>query len=29
VLARTWPVGSTVLWVAVLLCVTLVFYYIE
>lgn len=28
-LARTWPVGSTVLWVAVLLCVTLVFYYIE
>jgi multicomponent Na+:H+ antiporter subunit D len=29
VLARTWPVGSTVLWVAVLLCVTLVFYYVE
>jgi multicomponent Na+:H+ antiporter subunit D len=28
-LARTWPVGSTVLWVAVLLCVTLVFYYVE
>ncbi len=28
-LARTWPVGSTVLWVAVILCVTLVFYYIE
>jgi multicomponent Na+:H+ antiporter subunit D len=28
-LARTWPVGSTVLWVAVLLCVTLVFYYID
>ncbi len=29
VLARTWPVGSTVLWVAVLLCVTLLFYYFE
>jgi multicomponent Na+:H+ antiporter subunit D len=28
-LARTWPVGSTVLWVAVLLCITLVFYYVE
>lgn len=28
-LARTWPVGSTVLWVAILLCATLVFYYIE
>jgi multicomponent Na+:H+ antiporter subunit D len=28
-LARTWPVGSTVLWVAVLLCVTLVFFYVE
>lgn len=28
-LARTWPVGSTVLWVAVLLCLMLVFYYIE
>jgi multicomponent Na+:H+ antiporter subunit D len=28
-LARTWPVGSTVLWVAILLCVTLVFYYVE
>ena len=28
-LARTWPVGSTVLWVAVLLCVMLVFYYVE
>lgn len=28
-LGRTWPVGSTVLWVAVLLCVTLVFYYVE
>lgn len=28
-LARTWPVGSTVLWVAILLCVTLVFYYFE
>ena len=27
-LARTWPVGSTVLWVAVLLCVMLILYYI-
>ena len=27
-LARTWPTGSTVLWVAVLLCVTLIFYYV-
>jgi multicomponent Na+:H+ antiporter subunit D len=27
-LARTWPTGSTVLWVAVLLCVTLLFYYV-
>ncbi|MEE8084176.1 MAG: Na(+)/H(+) antiporter subunit D, partial [Alphaproteobacteria bacterium] len=27
-LARTWPTGSTVLWVAVLLCVTLFFYYV-
>ena len=28
-LARTWPTGSTVLWVAVLLCVMLIFYYVE
>jgi multicomponent Na+:H+ antiporter subunit D len=27
-LARTWPTGSTVLWVAILLCVTLIFYYV-
>jgi len=27
-LARTWPTGSTVLWVAVLLCVTLFLYYV-
>jgi multicomponent Na+:H+ antiporter subunit D len=27
-LARTWPTGSTVLWVAVLLCATLFFYYV-
>jgi len=27
-LARTWPTGSTVLWVAVLLCATLFFYYL-
>lgn len=27
-LARTWPAGSMVLWVAVILCVTLIFYYI-
>ncbi|MDX1484736.1 MAG: Na(+)/H(+) antiporter subunit D [Alphaproteobacteria bacterium] len=27
-LARTWPAGSTVLWVAILLCVTLIFYYV-
>ncbi len=28
-LARTWPAGSMVLWVAVLLCVSLIFYYVE
>jgi multicomponent Na+:H+ antiporter subunit D len=27
-LARTWPTGSTVLWVAILLCVTLFLYYV-
>jgi multicomponent Na+:H+ antiporter subunit D len=27
-LARTWPTGSTVLWVALLLCVTLFLYYV-
>jgi multicomponent Na+:H+ antiporter subunit D len=28
-LARTWPAGSMVLWVAVLLCITLIFSYVE
>lgn len=28
-LARTWPAGSMVLWVAVLLCFSLIFYYFE
>ena len=27
-LARTWPTGSTVLWVAILLCVTLILFYV-
>jgi multicomponent Na+:H+ antiporter subunit D len=28
VLARTWPTGSTVLWVAVLLALYMVFYFV-
>jgi len=27
-LARTWPIGSMVLWIAIMLCVMLVFYYL-